>query len=48
MALARFASTEEAVAALCNCHNAACTAGAPSPFNLKLTFAKPRPQQHQQ
>ena len=48
MALATFASKEEAVAALCNCHNIACTTGAPAPFNLKLSFAKPRPHQQQQ
>jgi len=49
MALATFASNEEAVAALCNCHNVPCTvAGATGPFNLKLSFAKPRPHQQQQ
>jgi hypothetical protein len=49
MALATFASNEEAVAALCNCHNVPCTvAGATGPFNLKLSFAKPRPHHQQQ
>ena len=48
MALATFSSKEEALAALCNCHNIVCTTGAPALFNLKLSFAKPRLHQHQQ
>lgn len=44
MALATFSSKEEAVHALCNCHDTACTTGAPAPFRIKLSFAKPRSQ----
>ena len=44
MALATFGSKEEAVHALCSCHDTACTTGAPAPFRIKLSFAKPRSQ----